>query len=157
MRIEPAHVYVIPSNCSLRLEHGLLKLLPRAKGQRHLPIDLFFESLARERKDQAIGVVLSGIASDGTNGVLAIKAAGGFTFAQDPTTAQYDGMPRSAIASGAVDTVGTPTQIAKEISGILQGSAVHPDSPRMAQPIPAQLTPDRALRKVFTLPFSMTS
>ena len=82
-----------------------LKLSPRAKGRRHLPIDFFLDSLAQERTDKAIGVVLSGIASDGTNGLQSVKAAGGVTFAQDPSTAQYDGMPRSAISSGAPGVV----------------------------------------------------
>lgn len=149
MGIERGHVYVIPPNRDLRLEQGLLKLSPRVKGRRHLPIDLFFESLARERRDKAIGVVLSGIASDGTNGVLAIKAAGGFTFAQDPSTAQYDGMPRSAIASGAVDTVDGPAEIAKDISKMVQRSDLHPGVSKKTRPVSPQLEPDGALRKIF--------
>ena len=101
MRIQPSHVYVIPPNSNMGLAGSVLKLSPRTetRGQ-HLPIDLFFKSIAEERKDRAIGVVLSGIASDGTEGVQAIKAEGGYTFAQDPTSAQFDGMPRSAILSG---------------------------------------------------------
>jgi two-component system CheB/CheR fusion protein len=75
---------------------------------------IFFQSLANEKKDLAVGVILSGIASDGTLGLQAIKAEGGVTFAQDPKTAQYDGMPRSAILSGAVDIVVTPQRIAEE-------------------------------------------
>jgi two-component system, chemotaxis family, CheB/CheR fusion protein len=123
MRIQAHHVYVIPPNATLRVSNGDLKLLPReAKGQ-HLPIDLFFRSLAEEKKEQAIGVVMSGIASDGTAGVQAIKSEGGFTFAQDPVTAQYDGMPRSAIQSGAVDVVETPDKIAGEIAKIAESLA----------------------------------
>jgi two-component system CheB/CheR fusion protein len=149
MGVERGHVYVIPPNRDLRLERGLLKLSPRVKGRRHLPIDFFFESLARERKNKAIGVVLSGIASDGTNGVLAIKAAGGFTFAQDPSTAQYDGMPRSAIASGAVDTVDGPTEIAKDISEMVQWSDLHPGISEKTRPLSPPLKPDGALRRIF--------
>src|SRR5690349_16089751 len=121
MQIECGHVYVIPPNRNLRLTRGILKLSPRteARGQ-HLPIDFFFQSLASEKKDLAVGVVLSGIASDGTQGLRAIKSEGGVTFAQDPRTAQYDGMPRSAIASGAVDIIDTPKGIAEEIGRIAQ-------------------------------------
>jgi two-component system CheB/CheR fusion protein len=119
MQIHAEHVYVIPPNRNLRLSKGILKLSPRieARGQ-HLPIDFFFQSLASEKKDLAIGVVLSGIASDGTLGLQEIKSEGGLTFAQDPKTAQYDGMPRSAIASGAVDIIDTPKGIAEEIGRI---------------------------------------
>jgi len=107
-RIQPDNVYVIPPNYNLRLSKGVLKLSPRLEARQHLPIDLFFQSLADEKKDEAIGVVLSGIASDGTLGLRAIKSEDGLTFAQDPKTAQYDGMPRSAILSGAVDNVASP-------------------------------------------------
>ncbi len=150
MPIEPGHVYVIPPNSTLRLERGLLTLSPRAKGRQHLPIDLFFESIAEPLQGLAIGVVLSGIASDGTKGVQAIKAAGGFTFAQDPSSAQYDGMPRSAISSGAVDKVDRPANIAKEISDMVQWSSVHPVGSRTPKPMPPPLKPDGALRKIFT-------
>jgi two-component system CheB/CheR fusion protein len=121
MQIERGRVYVIPPNRNLRLSKGILELSPRieARGQ-HLPIDFFFQSLASEKKDLAVGVVLSGIASDGTLGLRAIKAEGGVTFAQDPKTAQYDGMPRSAILSGAVDIINTPKGIAEEIGRIAQ-------------------------------------
>jgi len=118
MRIEPDHIYVIPPNYNLRLAKGVLKLSPRSEARQHLPIDLFFQSLADEKKDEAIGVVLSGIASDGTMGLKAIKSESGLTFAQDPKTAQYDGMPRSAIQSGAVDIVASPQGIAEEIGRI---------------------------------------
>ena len=147
MPAEAGQVYVIPPNRSLRLKQGLLRLSPRAKGRTHLPIDLFFESMAASLKDRAIGVVLSGIASDGTNGLRAIKAAGGLTFAQDPTTALYDGMPRSAIASGAVDTVGTPAMIARDISDVVRRSAAHPASSPPPTPM-RPLKPD-ALRRIF--------
>ena len=91
-------MYVIPPNSNLRLVRGVLRLSPRTetRGQ-HLPIDFFFASLAREKKNLAIGVVLSGIASDGTLGLRAIKSAGGVTFAQDPKTAQYDGIDRKSV------------------------------------------------------------
>ena len=147
MPIESGHVYVIPPNRSLRLEKERLTLSPRAKGSRHLPIDLFFQSIAASRKGRAIGVVLSGIASDGTNGVQAIKAAGGTTFAQEPDTAQYDGMPRSAIASGAVDRVDTPRMIAQDIAEMVQRPPAGLGLSRRPTSMPP-LKPD-ALQRIF--------
>ena len=151
MRIRPSHVYVIPPNRNMHLQRGVLRLTPRTEGRgQHLPIDLFFRSLAEDRGDQAIGVVLSGIASDGTIGIQAIKAEGGFTFAQEPTSAQYDGMPRSAIRSGAVDIVETPEGIAREIAkmtSLFSRRAVGP----MIEPEWTQRGPNGNLRKLFSL------
>ncbi len=112
--VEPNTVYVIPPDRSMIIIAGALQLLPREGGMLHRPIDQFFRSLAVEHRHQAIGVVLSGTASDGTLGLEAIKAEGGITFAQD-STAQQEGMPHSAIASGCVDFVLPPHEIANEI------------------------------------------
>ena len=115
--VEPNHVYVIPPNTSLSIFHGRLNLFPRTDLPRpHLPIDYFLSSLAEEQGHKAIGVILSGTASDGTLGLKAIKAVGGITFAQEPESAKYDGMPRHAIAAGDVDFVLTPQEIAKELA-----------------------------------------
>jgi two-component system CheB/CheR fusion protein len=111
--IEPNHVYVIPPDRSMVVARGALQLLPREDGV-HRPIDQFFRSLATDRRHQAIAVVLSGTASDGTLGLEAIKGEGGITFAQDGT-AQHDGMPTSAVTSGCVDFVLPPAEIAREI------------------------------------------
>ena len=116
MQVESDNVYVIPANADLSVLHGLLHIVGRkAPAGRHLPIDYFFNSLAESRGSRAIGVILSGTASDGTAGVRAIKEAGGITFAQDPASAKFDGMPRNAIASGYVDLVLPPDRIAKEL------------------------------------------
>ena len=121
-KIEPDHVYVIPSQMDLAITDGHLKLLPRAAPPEwHMPIDLFFRTLAEVRGSQAIGVVLSGTASDGTLGLKAIKAAGGICLAQDPQSAAFDGMPRSAIAGGCVDTVLPPDGLAREIARLAGG------------------------------------
>lgn len=112
--IEPNHVYVIPPDRSMVTVVGTLQLLPRESYGIHRPVDQFFRSLAEDRRHQAIGVVLSGTASDGTLGLEAIKSEGGITFAQD-ATAQCEGMPHSAIASGCVDFVLSPADIAAEI------------------------------------------
>ncbi len=116
--VEANHVYVIPPNTTLSIAQGVLKLQPRK--QTRTPtrsIDSFLESLAQDRSERAIGVILSGTASDGTVGLEAIKAEGGITFAQDDS-ARYDSMPRSAVAAGCVDFVLSPAEIAKELARI---------------------------------------
>ncbi len=116
MAVAPDHVYVIPPNVTLLIARGILRLQPRDGGNRpHLPIDRFFESLAADRTVVAIGVLLSGTGSDGTQGLLAIRAAGGLTFAQEPTSAKHDAMPRSAIAGGGADHVLPPHEIARQL------------------------------------------
>ncbi len=112
--VEPNHVYVMPPDACMLLARGVLHLQPREGGGTHHPIDRFFRSLAREQRHQAVGVVLSGTATDGTTGLEEIKADGGITFAQD-ATAQHQGMPHSAIATGCVDFVLPPEGIAREI------------------------------------------
>lgn len=104
-RVEPNHVYVIPPGTQLAIEHGVLQLSPLDPDERrpHLPIDFFLGSLAVERGRRAIGVILSGTASDGTAGLAAIRAHGGITFAQDPRTARFAEMPQSAVDAGVVD------------------------------------------------------
>ena len=110
MKIESNHVYVMPSNVDISIADGHFGLTPRVIDHHklHLPIDIFMRSLAEVRKNKAIGVILSGTASDGTAGVEAIRAEGGVTFAQSPDTAKFDGMPRSAIESGCIDYVLSP-------------------------------------------------
>jgi two-component system CheB/CheR fusion protein len=122
VKIEPDHVYVIPAPMDLVITDGHLKLLPRAAPpERHMPIDLFFRTLSEVQVYRAIGVVLSGTGSDGTLGLKAIKAAGGLCFAQDPQSAAYDGMPRSAIASGCVDAVLSSEKLSREIARQARG------------------------------------
>lgn len=119
MRVEPNYIYVTPPNCTLALLHGILHLMPRPDLRgKHMPIDDFFQSLAQDRQNNAIGVILSGTASDGTLGLQAIKAAGGITFAQSEDSAEYSGMPHSAIATGHVDFVLPPENIASELARI---------------------------------------
>src|SRR5271165_5843989 len=90
-RVEPNHVYVIPANADLSLADGSLRLsIRKAAARPHLPIDHFFRTLADANGHRAIGVILSGTASDGTLGLKAIRAAGGITFAQEPASAKFD-------------------------------------------------------------------
>ena len=122
LRVETNHVYVIPPNTNLGIAKGVLKLQPREQSRTPTrSIDSFFESLATDQRERAIGVILSGTATDGTVGMEAVKAEGGITFAQDDS-ARYDSMPRSAIAAGCVDFVLKPADIAKELARI----AKHP-------------------------------
>lgn len=104
MLVEPDHVYVIPPGKDLSLMHGVLHLFDptEARGLRQ-PIDFFFKSLADERQDNSIGVILSGMGSDGTQGLRAIRQAGGAAFAQTPASAQFDSMPRCAVEADVVD------------------------------------------------------
>jgi two-component system CheB/CheR fusion protein len=115
-RIEPGHVYIIPPNAFLTVSHGLLRLSPRPEGRAaHCPVDHFFRSLADYAQQRAVGVILSGTDSDGAAGVREIKAVGGIVFAQEANSAKFDGMPRAAVSTGAVDKVLDPEGIAHEL------------------------------------------
>jgi two-component system CheB/CheR fusion protein len=138
MAVEPDHVYVIPPNTNMTIQQGILRLAARTltRGQ-HLPVDSFFRSLADECGHKAIGVVLSGMASDGADGCCAIKAAGGFTFAQDEKSAKYSSMPRSAVAAGGIDFVLPPKDIARELATIGQHPyRFQPEVPKMEGVLP---------------------
>ena len=116
MAVDPGHIYVLPPNRYLRIvDHGLFVEEPDDPRGQRMPVDYFMRSLAETAGAQSIGVVLSGTGSDGTNGLRAIKGAGGLTFAQSPETALYDGMPQAAIDSDNADQVGTISEIAKLI------------------------------------------
>lgn len=104
MTVAPNCVYIITPNHDMALINGSLQLLaPGAPRGQRLPIDFFFKSLAADQRERAIGVVLSGTGSDGTLGLRAIKDAGGMVMVQTPESAEFDGMPRSAMATGLVD------------------------------------------------------
>ena len=119
MAVAVDQVYVIPPNANMALVQGRLRLSPRVESHgAHLSIDHFLSSLAHDRGRHAIGVVLSGTGSDGTLGLADIKAAGGITFAQDEQSAQFPGMPLSAVAAGVVDIILPPEDIAGELARI---------------------------------------
>ncbi|MEI6634747.1 MAG: chemotaxis protein CheB [Chlamydiota bacterium] len=104
MVVKPDCAYIIPPNRDMALLNGTLQLMePSAPRGQRLPIDFFFRSMAHDRRERAICIILSGTGSDGTLGVRAVKGEGGMVMAQNPETAEYDGMPRSAIATGLVD------------------------------------------------------
>jgi two-component system CheB/CheR fusion protein len=119
MRVEPNHVYVIPSEMDIAIVDGSLSLLPRliTRGQ-HMPIDTFFSSLADIQASGAIGIILSGNGSDGALGLQEIHSKGGIILVQDPSSAKFDGMPRNAIATGCAHFILPPEGIAKELARI---------------------------------------
>ena len=145
MEVEANCVYLAPGGAKLAILHGTLHLMePDLQERVPLPIDYFFRSLAGDRKQGAVGIILSGTGTDGTVGLRAIKAESGMTIAQDPQSAKYQGMPRSAIDAGVVDVV----QPAGQMSDPLRGYA-------LSLTKPAPLLPERdasqTLRKIFIL------
>ncbi len=116
MRLEPNHVYVIPPNATMTVSDHSLQLEKRIDmGGTPMPVDLFMRSLAEQQGNRAIGIILSGLGSDGTLGMAEIQAQGGVTFAQDEGSAKYDSMPRSVIDAGCADYVLPPRSIAREL------------------------------------------
>ena len=116
MAVEPEHVYVIPPGKDMSLLHATLHLLPQAASRsRVLPVDFFFRSLAQDQGERGMGVILSGMGSDGTLGLRAIKEAAGVAFVQSPSSAKFDGMPRSAIEAGLADVVLPVEELAPRI------------------------------------------
>ena len=112
MAIKPGHVYVIPPNKDMSILRGYLHLVaPVEPHGLRLPVDSFFRSMADDMQQHSIGVILSGMGSDGTLGLRAIKEKGGGVFVQDPATAKFDGMPRSAIDAGLADVVASPEDL----------------------------------------------
>ena len=158
MRVAPDHVYVIPPNCEMTIEHWVLHLRDRDPHRSaNTTIDTFLRSLAVAHGSDAIGVILSGTASDGTLGLEAIKGEAGITFAQEPTSAKYDGMPASAIASGCVDFILTPAGIAKEIARIRHHPYIADRLNPEAQPVGDDSDMEqifRLLRRTTTVDFS---
>ena len=116
VRVEPDHIYIIPSNSMLTANDGLLQLSARPpKNVKNMPIDVFFHSLAEVHQSHAIGVILSGTGADGTSGLKFIKEHGGITFAQDNHTAAFDGMPQSAVDADVVDFILSPEEIVLQL------------------------------------------
>jgi two-component system CheB/CheR fusion protein len=151
MEIKPDHVYVMPPNTSMDIsEKGQFHLGPRPVDRtQHTPIDTFLRSLAHYGQQRAIGVILSGTATDGAVGMKEIKAVGGITLAQDPKSAKYDGMPRAAIATGVVDLVLPPQEIASELNRISHHPLVRSVVARRAE---NELeVADEHLRRIFSI------
>jgi two-component system, chemotaxis family, CheB/CheR fusion protein len=120
MKIQPNRVYVIPRNKSMSVLNGYLHLFDpvQSRGLR-LPIDVFFRSLADDKKEESIGIVLSGMGSDGSLGLKAIKEHGGVVVVQDPDTSKFDGMPNSAIESVNVDIMAPANELPERLIAFL--------------------------------------
>jgi two-component system CheB/CheR fusion protein len=124
-RIVPDHVYVIPPNALLKVERGVIHLEPRvARPAIPSPIDHLFRSLAGDQRERAVAVILSGSNHDGTSGLKEIKAAGGLVMVQDPETAEFSSMPRSALATGLADYVLSPDRLVKALIGFVDRAEV---------------------------------
>jgi two-component system, chemotaxis family, CheB/CheR fusion protein len=147
MTVERNSVYVIPPNRDLALINGTLQLLePVAPRGQRLVIDLFFRSLAQDQHEHAIAIVLSGTGSDGALGVRSVKGEGGMVMAQTPSTTEFDGMPRSAIATGAVDFALPPDELPAELIAY----CAHTYGPTADAVVRPGKTTD-ALQKIFVL------
>ncbi len=147
MKVRINCAYIIPPGRDMAFLNGTLQLLePSALRGLRLPIDFFFRSLAQDQRERSIGIVLSGTGSDGTLGVRAIKGEGGMVMAQTPDSTEYDGMPRSAIATGMVDFELPPVKMA----AALMGYAAHAFSRTALSGIPTPKT-ENNLNKIFVL------
>ncbi len=153
MRVQINCTYIIPPNCDMAFLNGSLQLLEPSspRGQR-LPIDFFFRSLAQDQHERAIGIVLSGTGSDGTMGLRAIKGEGGMAMVQTPDSCEYDGMPKSAVATGLVDF----ELPAKSMAAEQMRYAVHAfGKPHEPDSVAAPKT-ESAFKKVFVLLRALT-
>jgi two-component system CheB/CheR fusion protein len=135
MVVRPNCVYIITPNHDMAFINGTLQLLePTAPRGQRLPIDFFFQSLATDQRERAIGIVLSGTGSDGAHGVRAIKAEGGMVMAQNPESTEFDGMPNSAIASGLVDYILPPAEMPARLIAYAARAFAKPRSTSTALP-----------------------
>lgn len=125
-QIKPNNVFVIPYNKGIEFKDGHIKLIPRSDSVTAISIDILFSSLAFAQKERVIGIILSGSASDGSVGIKDIKHEGGLTFAQNDT-AKFKSMPQSAIATGAVDFILSPKEMALELARLSQHPFVKPN------------------------------
>lgn len=147
MQVRANSVYVIPPNRDLSILHGTLQLLEpgRPRGLR-MPIDYFFRQLADDQRERAICVILSGMGTDGTLGLKAVKERFGMAMVQDVDSAQFDGMPRSAVETGLADFVAPPDELPER----LLGYAHHYSQVIGREPAPEVKAPDH-LQKIFAL------
>ncbi len=150
MPVRPNYVYVIPPNKCMTISEGVLKLAPRVPSQTNInrPIDVFLKSLAQERKSQAIAIILSGTASDGSAGIMSIKEEGGITFAQEEASAKFGEMPRNAIATGCIDFILSPQKIAENLTSLSRHPYSHASENQIDELLPET---DEAFRQIVLL------
>jgi two-component system CheB/CheR fusion protein len=148
MQVQPDCVYIIPPSRDMALLNGKLQLLePGSPRGLRLPIDFFFRSLAQDRKERAICVVLSGTGTDGSLGLKAVKGEGGMAMAQSLDSAAYDGMPRSAVLTGVVDYVLPPAKMPEQLIAYVG----HAFRNRPQEIVPPQPAATDFLQKIFLL------
>ena len=127
VKVEPKNIYLIPRRKNMTIFKGKLYLVEYGRSQGlNLPIDIFFESLAKDQGEKSIGIVLSGTGSDGTRGIRAIKEMGGMVMAQDDS-AKFDGMPRSAVSTQLVDYVIAPEEMAASLLSFIKHPCLNRD------------------------------
>jgi two-component system CheB/CheR fusion protein len=132
LKVKPGYVYVIPPNKSLSILHGALHLFDPPESRRlRLPIDIFFRSLADDRQDKSIGTILSGMGSDGSLGLKAIKENNGIVLIQDPADAKFDGMPQSAMDAVNADIVAPARELPARLMDFLKFVPVVKPSPEI--------------------------
>ncbi|RDV14473.1 PAS domain S-box protein [Pontibacter diazotrophicus] len=127
MPVQTNKVYVIPNNKELTIQNNLLQLLDKSSAGRARTVDTFFTSLAADKKHRSIGIILSGTGMDGSEGVVAIKKAGGMVIVQDPVTARFDSMPRNAINTGYTDYILAPELMPSEIFNYVKVTPISND------------------------------
>jgi two-component system CheB/CheR fusion protein len=148
MVVQPNCAYIIPPGRDMAFLNGALQLMePSAPRGQRLPIDFFFRSLAQDQRDRAICIVLSGTGSDGTMGVRSIKGEGGMVMVQNPESTEYDGMPRSVIATGLVDYELPPAEMPAQLMAYVTHAFGSPPRPATT-PVPKT---ENTLKKVFIL------
>ena len=154
MVVRPNHIYIIPPGHDMAFLNGALHLMPPLEPLGHrLPIDFFFHSLAQDQHELAIGIILSGTGNDGTQGVCAIKGEGGMVMVQKPDSTEFDGMPRSCIATGLVDYELTPDEMPAQLiayanRAFAKTSQTHTSQSPMSE---------TAIKKIFILLRAQTS
>jgi len=154
MKVSPNCVYIIPSDKDLTIDGGVLYLVDRPTDKKlHLPIDHFFHALAKDKGNKSIGVILSGMGADGQLGIKAIKTNNGFTFAQEPSSCEFDSMPQSAIDSGYVDKTGLP----EELPGLIIAALKHDFLNRLEQSELDSNQHGNNLKKILTLLYERTA
>ena len=146
MQVRPNYVHIIPPNKDMSILHGVLHLLePSTPRGTRAPIDLFLRHLAEDQEDRAIAIIMSGMGTDGTLGVKAIKEHLGLALVQDVRSAQYDSMPKSAVGTGLVDYVAPPQDLPEKLMGYVRHSA------KLPREVAKERTTSSALMRIFTL------
>lgn len=148
MVVKPNCTYIIPPNRDMAFLNGTLQLMePTSPRGQRTPIDYFFRTLAQDRHEQAICIILSGTGSDGTLGLRAVKGEGGMVMAQNPASTEYDGMPRSAIDTGLVDYELPPAEMPAQLIAYVAHAFGNPPRPAT----PPTMKAESALKKIFVI------